>query len=133
MPKRTKRKTSKAPLKRKRGHRPDKPVHRWRLCPPGDHFREATIVSAYEKKDGTVVHEHPRSSTCVKNPSRKDQLYPEEIREIVNRNFIKFEEQPLRKIAHFGEKGQQFDALIRGWTLYWNEVLVPDIPLWNPK
>ncbi len=131
MPKLTKkRKISKATAKKKKEECVSlKPAHRWRLCPAGEHYREGSHVSSYEKKDGTVVTDHPRRSTCVKNRSGKDQLYSEEIREIPNRHFNKFKEQPLAKISEFGGKGQLFDSFIRGWTQYWNEVLLPDVPL----
>lgn len=106
-------------------------VHRWRLCPPGEHYREATQVSPHLRK-GKPVRGFPRRGTCAKNPSGKDQLYPEEIREISERNFSEFMRSPLPTIDEFGETGTLYDHLIQGWTQYWNDVLGPAEPL-DPK
>jgi hypothetical protein len=133
MPKPAKnRKKSRPKVKTKKevfGPHPAKPAHRWRICPPGQHFREGTTVSSYEKKDGTFVHGHPRTWTCVNNPSGRDQMYAEEIREIASRHFDQTPKKPLPQISKFGKKSPLFDSLIWGWTQYWNEVLSPEIPL----
>jgi len=118
--------------KRRRGQArapESRPLHPWRLCPAGKHYREAASVGSYSRKDGTWVRAHPRQGTCADNPSGRDQLYPEEMREITQRNFPDFLEAPLPSLSKFGESGNQYDHLIQGWTRYWNEVLRPAEPL----
>lgn len=107
------------------------PVHRWRLCPSGEHYREATQVSPHMRK-GKPVRGFPRRGTCAKNPSGRDQLYPEEVREIAERNFAEFMGKPLPTIDEFGEAGNLYDHLIQGWTQYWSDILSPGDPL-DPK
>jgi hypothetical protein len=62
------------------------------------------------------------------NKSHRDQLYPDEMREIADLYFSKLTGPP--NPSNLGYKhGNDFDALIRGWTKYWNEVLAPETPL----
>ncbi|MFN7683944.1 MAG: lytic transglycosylase domain-containing protein [Oligoflexia bacterium] len=92
--------------------------HEWRLCPLGKHWVKA----------------HPRTGTkgirghCRSNPSGKDQIYLDEIREIAHRNFSHLVGRPSSNRLGFPQ-GNKFDELIRGWTQFWNEVLRPDVPL----
>lgn len=94
------------------------PPHPWRLCPLGQHW----------------VRPHPRIGTrgvsghCRANPSGKDQIYSDELREIAA---TRFQDSPLRPCPHaLGfPQGNKFDELIGGWTRYWNEVLQPRVPL----
>lgn len=107
------------------------PPHPWRLCPAGQHWRRAHIQSTYQKKDGTIVKEHQVSAGCCDNPSGKDQLYPDEVREIAARHFQNLKQKPpalkLRKIDK--DDPNTFDDLIGGWVQYWNEVFNPPIAL----
>ncbi len=104
-------------------------IHPWRLCVPGRHWvREHSLQIPPSKKNPggstTIRHAH-----CADNPSKKDQLYPDEIKEITLLNFSKVREKPCPMGLEFKEKGNQYDDLIAGWTKYWNDVLKPDIPL----
>lgn len=104
-------------------------IHPWRLCAPGRHWvREHSLQIPSSKKNPggstTIRHAH-----CADNPSKKDQLYPDEIQEMAQQNFSKVKEKPCLLGLEFKEKGNQYDDLIAGWTKYWNDVLKPDIPL----
>lgn len=101
------------------------PAHPWRACPIGYHFVKkhnrkfrATVSKASQK---TSVRAH-----CRHNPSGKDQLYAEEILSI-------------SKVADHGSapaagsmkatNAQKYDAQIRVWTQYWNDIFRPNTPL----
>ena len=63
------------------------PIHPWRLCPYGEHWirtHELHIPPNKKSPNGslTIRHEH-----CARNPSGKDQHYPDEIQEIAQKNF----------------------------------------------
>jgi hypothetical protein len=75
----------------------------------------------------TTRHEH-----CARNPSGKDQLYPEEIQEISKQNFSKVKNRPCSLPLKFGAKGSKYDEQIAGWVQYWNDLMKPDVPL-NPN
>ncbi|MCB0392590.1 MAG: lytic transglycosylase domain-containing protein [Bdellovibrionales bacterium] len=109
--------------KRKR----NKKLHPWRRCPKGQHWRNSTYVEAYLKGD-TIIKGHFRKGSCVKNPSRKDQIYKDELHSIAQKNFIKFSSLSNKGLSKFSQS-KKFDHLIQGWTKYWNEVLKPKVPL----
>ncbi len=103
--------------------------HPWRLCPQGEHWvQEHSLKIPPSKKNptGTIT---TRRGHCARNKSGKDQLYPDEIYEISQRNFKTVNELPCPAEFEFGHSGSQYDSLIAGWTKYWNEVLKPEIPL----
>ena len=104
------------------------PVRAWRLCPPGQHWRSKHIQKTYKRADGTVVSGHPVSATCCKNPSKKDQIYSEELLEIAKRSFTSLTGGPTANDLGF-KNGNSFDGLIRGWTQFWNDILSPQEPL----
>ena len=105
------------------------PVHPWRVCPYGEHWVRTHPLHVPPSKA------HPEGSTttrrehCARNPSGKDQLYPDEIKEIANQNFSKIKDKPCPLDLGFGQKGTMYDDLIAGWVQYWNDVLKPDEPL----
>jgi hypothetical protein len=70
-----------------------------------------------------------RHAHCARNPSGKDQLYPEEIQEIANQHFSDLKSQPCPLPSKFGARGSKYDDFIAGWVQYWNDVLKPDEPL----
>jgi hypothetical protein len=102
------------------------PIHRWRRCPYGKHWVRdypKNVEPSDKHPDGiTVVHSH-----CAWNPSHKDELYPEEIKEI-SEHFSKLENGPNPDSLGF-KNGTTYDSLIAGWTQYWNDILQPDVPL----
>lgn len=102
------------------------PVHSWRVCPYGEHWVRTHPMHVPPSKthpEGSVTtrHEH-----CARNPSGKDQLYPDEIQEIASQNFANLKNKPCPRSLIFGVDGKKYDNLIAGWTQYWNEVLKPD-------
>jgi hypothetical protein len=104
-------------------------VHPWRICPYGEHWVRTHPLHVPPSKihpEGSIT---TRNEHCAKNPSGKDQLYPEEIHEIANQNFSNLKNKPCPLGLGFGEDGSQYDKLIAGWVQYWNDVLKPDEPL----
>lgn len=99
--------------------------HRWRICPYGEHWVREHMMHINGKE--VVRHAH-----CALNPSKKDQLYPDEILEIARINFKRLrgkpELAPKTKVWKF-ENRDSYDHLIRGWTRYWNEIFNPKEPL----
>lgn len=105
------------------------PVHPWRICPYGEHWVKTHplhVPPSKTRPEGSITtrHEH-----CARNPSGKDQLYPEEIQEIANQNFSNLKDRPCPLSLIFGVDGNKFDDSIAGWVQYWNIVLKPDEPL----
>jgi len=103
-------------------------IHRWRLCPEGQYWRSKHIQPTYTKGDGTVVHRHPVSAGCCDNPSKKDQIYSEELERIAKKYFESLDGPPVNYDLDF-PNGNLFDTFIRGWTRFWNEVMRPVTPL----
>ena len=102
------------------------PVHPWRVCPYGEHWVRTHPLHVPPSKthpEGSVTtrHEH-----CARNPSGRDQLYPEEIQEIANQNFVNLKNKPCPLPSKFGAQGSKYDNFIAGWVQYWNDVLKPD-------
>ena len=97
---------------------PRKPVHPWRKCPLGKHWRRP-----HARKGTKGVRGH-----CVTNRSRKDQIYPEELDIISEKYFGGLIGAPINH-ALGRSQGNKFDHLIRGWTKYWNDVFKPKVPL----
>lgn len=107
-------------------------AHPWRICPTGQYYRGASLVHSYTRTDGTYVKGHTRSETCAVNPSGKDQLYPDEIKEVAERNFKNAKERLCAFDLGFNKNDQQgsaYDELISGWTKYWNDIFAPKIAL----
>ncbi len=98
-----------------------KPSHPWRMCPAGKHWvREH---SRQISKGATTVGAH-----CALNPSHKDQLYPDEIREIAQARFKDLAQNISNSDLGF-EDGNKFNSLVVGWVRYWNDVLKSENPL----
>lgn len=105
------------------------PVHPWRICPYGEHWVRTHPLHVPPSKthpEGSITtrHEH-----CALNPSGKDHLYPDEIREIANQKFSSFKNKSCPSQSEFRDKGSKYDDLIAGWVQYWNEVFKPEVPL----
>jgi hypothetical protein len=102
------------------------PVHSWRICPYGEHWvrtHPMHVPASKTHPEGSITtrHEH-----CAKNPSGKDQFYPDEVQEIAKNNFSKLKNKPCPISLISGVDGNQYDDFIAGWVQYWNEVLKPD-------
>jgi len=103
------------------------PLHPWRVCPSGFyHVRrhDRTVRESGEHPQGeTTVRQH-----CRRNPSGKDQLYSKEILEIAET--AKRDAGKLGTIGKLIEpQANDFDDDILVWTKYWNDVIVPTVPL----
>lgn len=110
---------------------PPKKAHAWRLCPPGEHWVRTHPLRVPPSKDNPAGSVTTRNGHCARNPTGKDQLYPDEIQEIGAHNFSQISEKPRPIDLGFAGKykGNQYDDLIAGWTKYWNEVFEPKVPL----
>lgn len=92
--------------------------HKWRICPLGAHWRKA----------------HPKTRTkgvrghCVKNRTKRDQIYTDEILEISEKYFSKLSGSLSSSSLGFSQ-GKKFDQLILGWCRYWNDIIKDEIPL----
>lgn len=108
-----------------------KEAHSWRLCPPGEHWVRTHPLRVPPSKFNPTGSVTTRNGHCARNPTGKDQLYPDEIHEIGAQNFSSLKEKPNSIDLGFTSKykGNQYDDLIAGWTKYWNEVLKPEVPL----
>ncbi len=95
-----------------------KQVHQWRLCPLGEHW---VITHPMNTKSGKITTRHGH---CAKNPSKKDQIYSNELKYIADKFFDGLSGPPSNKTLGFPQ-GNKFDKYIRGWTKYWNEVFEP--------
>lgn len=105
-------------------------VHAWRRCAAGFHFVKEHITHVPPSKkhpDGfvTKVREH-----CAANPSHKDQLSHGEIQYIANNYFSSLSGPPTQKVlTNLFPKADDYDAEIRGWVRYWNDIFHLDTPL----
>ncbi len=124
--KKVSKKTTKQPVKVKA-----LPIHPWRLCPVGEHWvttHRLKVPVSKKNPNGFTV----RRSHCAKNPTGKDQFYPDEIKEVAERNFKNVKERPCSIDLGFnknGQNGSAYDELISGWTKYWNDLFTPQVPL----
>ena len=103
-------------------------AHAWRLCPPGEHWvvsHPLHIPPSEKNPAGSIT---TRSAHCHGNPSHKDSIYADEIGEIASQNFSSLFGLPTPNALGF-KNGNTYDELVRGWTIYWNEVFKPKEPL----
>lgn len=68
-----------------------------------------------------------RRGHCAKNPTGRDQLYPDEIHEIAEQFFHSIKDKPCPLVLF--PDAPDYDVLIAGWTQYWNDVFQPRDPL----
>lgn len=103
------------------------PSHPWRNCPPGYHYvhkHPRTIPPSKSSPGGeTMVRDH-----CRKNPSGKDQLYPDEILLISDNAQLKSFSKRVGQLK-VPKNANDFDEMIVTWTNYWNDVFLPKTPL----
>ncbi|MBK7890109.1 MAG: lytic transglycosylase domain-containing protein [Bdellovibrionales bacterium] len=100
-------------------------VHSWRLCPAGEHWVRTHPLKTPASKNNPAGGLTTRRGHCAFNPTGKDQLYPDEIQEMAEQNFLKVKEKPCSINLKFKNKGDQYDDFIAGWTRYWNDVFKP--------
>lgn len=106
--------------------RPEKKLlHPWRACPYGEHWvvRHPRLPVGRQLQD---VDGH-----CRKNQLGKDRLDLQEI-ELISL-LPDFQASIPRPSVYNGPENipfaNNYDYLIAGWCKYWNEVLLPDVPL----
>jgi len=126
-----KKKTASKP-KRTQTTSPVTSPHPWRLCPAGEHWVSTHPLRVPPSRANPLGYTTTRQGHCAKNPTGKDQLYPDEIIEISRNSFSDLKDIPCSDNLGFRSKGTQHDTLIAGWTKYWNEVLRPK-NLLNPN
>lgn len=97
------------------------------MCPAGQHWVSAHslhVPISKKNPDGVTA----RVGHCRLNPSKKDQLYPDEIQAMADRHFGRLRKLPTPN--RLGRtNGNDYDRIIAGWVKYWNEVLTPVDPL----
>ncbi len=108
---------------------PVTPPHPWRLCPAGEHWVRTHPMQVPPSESHPEGYVTTRQGHCARNPSGKDQIYPDELHEIATQRFPVVKNRPCSLKLTFKENGSAYDELIAGWVQYWNEVLQPDVPL----
>lgn len=87
------------------------PIHPWRDCPYGQHSvvtHPLHIPPSKRHPTGiTTRHFH-----CADNPSGKDELRPDEIKDIGEQHFANLKDKPCPLPLKFGVQGSEFDDLI---------------------
>ncbi len=110
----------------------NRPRHHWRVCPPGEVYVRPAHVSTH-LREGSPVREHARSEHCREvGDTDQDILSLQEVREIAESQFGGLSGPPSAIDLGFSKSGVAYDALIRGWVQYWNDVFAPD-PLLDPN
>jgi hypothetical protein len=103
---------------------PAKKVHPWRLCEYGQcaekPHKRATPASENHPDGKTLVHFY-----CKDIKSGKDVLFKLEMQLMASEHFSHLTGLPKADDLGFKTDGNSYDALIRGWSRYWNEVLKP--------
>ena len=118
----------KTPRKRETPKEPLPPVHPWRVCPYGEHWvrkHPLHIPPGILHPEGHTV---TRREHCARNPSGRDQLYPEEMKEMAAQHFPDAKIKPCPLTLKF-DNGSKYDDLIAGWVQYWNDIFKPDVLL----
>ncbi len=104
------------------------PSHSYRRCPMGYYWvreHNRIVVPSEKNPDGTTsVRDH-----CRRNPSGKDQLYPEEIQEITKILLEGYKTSNGIGSLDKPKNANDFDLLILGWVAYWSEVFPDKAPL----
>lgn len=95
----------------------------WRSCPIGQHW-----VKRHDRhlRTGTLVD---RDGHCRRSPKGKDLLSGDEIRYFPEQELFLRASVKASPITLNFPNGTEFDALINGWTAYWNHVFKPSDPL----
>jgi hypothetical protein len=106
-------------------------IHPWRLCSIGKHYvkeHQERIPPSKKHPEGEIIirHAHCASNPLGKNKKEvKDMLSFEELQIIAKTHFSDLQGPPKANVLHYG-RADEFDDLIRGWVLYWNEVFKED-------
>ena len=102
-------------------------IHPWRICPIGKHFVKKHIVHVPPSKKhphGKTIERHEH---CALNSSKKDVLSFDEIQAMTDKYFYQLSGPPKAGVLKGYLNADKFDAEIRGWTRYWNDIFsLPD-------
>jgi hypothetical protein len=90
-------------------------AHTWRPCPLGEHW---VVTHPMRTKTGGITTRHGH---CADNPSKKDQIYSDELEYIADKYFDALSGPPSNRTLNYPQ-GNKFNKYIRGWCKYWNEV-----------
>lgn len=107
-----------------------KKSHPWRLCPIGQHWvhtHPLTVPASDTKPERMTT----RRGHCRDNPSRSEFYTADELIEMADRYFNEIANDPeVMPVPYDLEfpNGNEYDALIAGWTKFWNDVLRPKVP-----
>lgn len=113
----------------KLAHISEKKTYPWRICPIGKHFVKTHTVNIPPSKEhpsGEIIERHEH---CATNPSKKDILSFNEIQAITEKHFHQLSGPPKTSVLKGYPNADKFDAEIRGWTHYWNDIFSPLNPL----
>jgi hypothetical protein len=104
------------------------PVNQWRPCPAGHYWRNAHFQKSYRRSNGSIVRGHRVAAGCCINPSRKDQIYQEEL-QLIAKKFSNLDGPSLASQLRLGKNENSFNDLIKGWSTFWNDTLQLEDPL----
>lgn len=107
----------------------DEKIHPWRICPIGKHFIKKHVVHippSKEHPNGEIIERHEH---CAINPSKKDILSFDEIQAMTEKYFHQLSGPPKSGVFTDYAYADKFDAEIRGWTRYWNDIFSFPDPL----
>lgn len=107
----------------------DDKIHPWRICPIGKHFvkkHKVQIPPSKEHPEGEIIERHDH---CATNPGKKDILTFDEIQAITEKYFHQLSGPPKAGVLKGYHNADKFDAEIRGWTHYWNDIFAVTNPL----
>ena len=101
--------------------------HPWRPCPLGKHW--VSTHDRHRTSSRGLAYVQSVKGHCRNNRSHQDHLYRNDILEIADRHFKKFDQTLLTPLKDFKGKDSKYDSMIQGWTKYWNDVFKPNDPL----
>ncbi len=101
----------------------DKKAHPWRQCVSGKHW-----VRRHKRRSQKASQVYTVKGHCRLNTSGKDQLYTDELMEMVKKYFGELETLPSFSKNKYSN-ADKYDKFIVGWVKYWNDVLRPSVPL----
>lgn len=103
--------------------------HPWRVCPIGEYYVSGSDVDAHYRQNHQV-NAHPRSWHCREGKNLNANVLNASEIKLISRDFIlpQFEKVILKNYG-FKKLDHKYDALIAGWTQFWNDIFKPNILL----
>ena len=105
------------------------PNHPWRVCPVGEYYVSGSEVDAHPRLNH-FVKEHPRRSHCRQSKNLTANVLNGSEIKLIGQDFIlpKFKDTVLKDYG-FKKLDHKYDAVIAGWTQFWNDVFNPKLKL----